>query len=169
MRARTAILSGGGILLVVAVFTFWLMYQVPEEVLLANGLELTASWQEIRPGRELSTKGSWSEVLVELTGDEAARATTPATRNSTPLPVEGYLVSAEGELLPLTRTGMVQFNELTFERLSSPALEGRTTLYRFRVLGLRSVPPLKVGRVVWLSYSPADTKTGAYRPRILRP
>jgi len=169
MRARTAIVSSLGILLVLGGFTFWIMYQVPEEVLLANGLELTESWQQIRPGREFSTKGSWSEVLVELTGDEAARAATGATRSSTPLPVEGYLVSAEGERLPLTRTGMLQFNELTFERLSSPALEGTATLYRFRVLGLRSIPHLKVGRVVWVSYSPADTKTGTYRPRILRP
>jgi hypothetical protein len=129
------------------------------EVLLASTANLTTQWKELRPQNSMQTSGDWSELYVEMLNVHEGQDGTYAFEDGATVVVEGYLTSKSGEKLDLdvSEAGIGLTKVL---RLSNPALEWKRHNYGFQSLVLRAQRPLRVGRIVWISYDPQSTKSG---------
>jgi hypothetical protein len=138
------------------------------EVLLSRGMTLKPEWQEIHPGEGMRTTAQWSEVLVEVPGLRFGGGDhRPLLEDGSHVDIEGYLTTDEGRRVDLEKVSSVNYGGTTFVRLSASALEGRQQGERLRSVSLKSAKPLKVGKIVWFSYDPRDTKSGVAFPRTL--
>lgn len=165
MKRRLAILAGASVLVVISV-VYWLLSSHDLEVLIAPDASLTAEWKELRPRRAMDTSGDWSELFVEILDVHEGADGNYAFADGSKLSVEGFLVSSSGEKLDLdVDAGLGAIGLISVLRLSNPALEWKQRDYSFQTLVLRANRPLKVGRIVWISYDPQSTKTGSKEPR----
>ena len=135
------------------------------EVLLSPGMTLDVKWQEIQPSDEMRTTAEWSELLLEMPGLRLDGGTRLLLEDGTTIEIEGYLTTDRGQRVDLGRVSAVGYAGRTFVRLSTAALEWKPQDYRFRNVSLKSTRPLKVGKVVWMSYDPRDTKSAVAFPR----
>jgi hypothetical protein len=138
------------------------------EVVLSAGMTLQPEWQEIHPSEEMRTTAAWSELLLETPGLRLNDDTQLLLADGTSIDVEGYLTTVGSERIDLGRATAVGYGGRTFLRLSTAALEWKRQDYRIRSVSLKSAKPLKVGRIIWMSYDPQDTKSGVEFPRSLK-
>jgi hypothetical protein len=130
-------------------------------------MTLQPEWQEIHPSAEMRTTAEWSELLLEVSALRLDGGKRVLLDDGTSIDIEGYLTTDGGERVDLGRVSAVGYGGRTFVRLSAAALEWKQQDYQFRSVSLKSAKPLKVGRVVWMSYDPRDTKDGVAFPRVL--
>jgi hypothetical protein len=113
----------------------------------------------------MRTTGDRSELYVELPDVVEAADGAYAFTDGRKLSVEAFLVSKLGEKLDLDVEATVGgVGPIKMLRLSNPALEWKHRDYKFRSLVLRANRSLMVGRIVWISYDPQSTKSGAKMP-----
>lgn len=135
------------------------------EVLLSPGMTLKLEWQEIQPSDEMRTTAEWSELLLEVPGLRLDGGTRLFLDDGTTIEIQGYLTTDSGQRVDLGRVSAVGYGGRTFVRLSTAALEWKQQDYGFRSVSLKSANPLEVGKVVWMSYDPRDTKSGVAFPK----
>lgn len=165
VKRRLAVLASACALLAVSV-AYLLLSSHDLEVLIAPGASLTPEWKELRPGRTMDTSGDCSELFIEILDVHEGADGNYAFADGSKLSVEGFLVSSFGERLNLGVDASVGgFGVTNVLRLSNPALQWKQQDYSFQSLFLRANRPLKVGRIVWISYDPQSTKSGTKEPR----
>lgn len=114
----------------------------------------------------MDTSGDCSELFIEILDVHEGADGNYAFADGSKLSVEGFLVSSFGERLNLGVDASVGgFGVTNVLRLSNPALQWKQQDYSFQSLFLRANRPLKVGRIVWISYDPQSTKSGTKEPR----
>ena len=136
------------------------------EVLVSAGMTLNPQWQEIHPSDVMRTASEWSELLLEVPGLRVDADKGLVLEDGTSIDVEGYLTTYDSKRVDLG-VSTVSYAGRTVVRLSASVLEWKQQNYRFRSVSLKSDKPLKVGRVIWMSYDPRSTKSGVVFPRAL--
>jgi hypothetical protein len=155
----TSALAAGGLLYLFA-------SSHDSEVLVAPAANLTTVWTELQPKSTMRTTGDRGEVYVDVEMLDLGEGPTSRRftfEDGSKVSMEAFLISTSGERLDL-HAYAVGFGLRAFLCLSSPALERKRGDYTFRSISLRSGKPLKVGRIVWISYDPQSTKDGSKMP-----
>ena len=150
-----------------AISTVVLLRSKSEQVLVAPALNIGIEWISVQSKKELRFIGTRNELLIEL----PTKMTNPGLESSKDengqlWKIDAFLTTRANEKILLHKSGIVQFNGVEFLRFSSDEVIQKS--HRVISVSFRSDIPLRVGRVIWMSYSPVSKKDGVMFPEPLK-